>query len=149
MEILKNPTLIWFVVGLLMFLLEMAGPGLIILFFGVGAWVVMLLTLFLDLSLNAQLAIFLVSSIMVLILFRRILKKAFHGYEKGEQDLGEELDEFLGHRATVLERISLDMCGKVEFKGSQWAAEAKEDIGEGEVVKIVGKENLTLKVKKL
>ena len=149
MEILKNPTLIWFVVGLVMFLLEMAGPGLVILFFGVGAWVVMLLTLFLDISLNAQLAIFLGASVFSIVLFRNMLKKAFHGHETDEQDLDKQLDEFSGHKATVIEKIVPVVGGKVEFKGSQWEAEAEEEIAEGELVKIISKENLTLRVKKL
>lgn len=149
MEILKNPTLIWFVVGLVMFLLEMAGPGLIILFFGVGAWFVMLLTLFITMPINAQLAIFLIASVISLVVFRRMLKEAFHGHAADEQDLEKEMDDFIGHKVTVVEKISPSSGGKVELNGCRWEAVADEEIGEGEVVEIVAKENLTLKVEKL
>lgn len=149
MEFLKNPTVIWGFVGLLMFMLEMAGPGLIILFFGIGAWVVMLATVFIPMSLNVQLALFLGASVLSLFLFRRLLHKAFYGHEIGEQDLDLEIDDFSGQRARVIQVILPDVGGKVEFRGSQWTAMADEEIAEGETVQIIGKENLTLTVERL
>ena len=146
---LKNPTLIWFVVGLLMFVLEMAGPGFVILFFAIGAWIVMILTLFIKMSLNIQLALFLILSILSLILFRNVLKKAFHGHEVDEQDLEKNLNEFVGEKVKVVETIVLNVGGKVEFRGSVWEAHAQEEIPEGEIVRIVDRDNLTLKVQKL
>lgn len=148
LEMIKNPIVIWFLVGLVMLLMEMATPGLVFLFFGVGAWIVVVLLLLLKISLNAQLGIFLIASLLSLALFRNILKKTFHGHEANEQELEKVLDEFSGHKATVIQRIDPESGGKVEFKGSQWEAEAKEEIDEGEVVKILSKDNLTLKVAK-
>lgn len=149
MEILTNPTFIWFSVGLAMLLFEMAAPGLFMLFFGLGAWVVMAITLFINISLNSQLVVFLITSIISLVLFRNILKKAFHGHETDNQDLGIELDEFIGQKATVVKKIFPNVGGKVEFKGSQWEAVAKEEIDEGAIVKIIEKDNITLIVVKL
>ena len=66
MQELKNflePEILWFIAGLIMLLLEFAMPGLIIAFFGVGAWIVAVLCLFMDISLNMQLTVFLFSSI--------------------------------------------------------------------------------------
>ena len=57
-ELLK-PELIWFIAGLIMLLAEFAMPGLIIFFFGVGAWLVALICLFIDISINIQLIILL------------------------------------------------------------------------------------------
>ncbi len=148
MEILKNPTFIWFAVGLVMFVIEMAGPGLVFLFFGIGAWVVVLLNLFLVISINAQIVIFLVTSAMALVFLRKSLKKVFYGHKAGEQDLGEDLDGFIGHKVTVKEKILLGSGGKVELNGTLWEAEAEEEIDVGEKVKIVSKDNLTLKVER-
>jgi membrane protein implicated in regulation of membrane protease activity len=39
--------------------------------------------------------------------------------------------------------------GKVEFHGTNWLAEADEEIAEGATVQITGKDNITLKVKSL
>ncbi|MBW1855703.1 MAG: hypothetical protein JRJ00_13650 [Deltaproteobacteria bacterium] len=35
-----NPTTVWFVLGLILALSEFAVPGVILIFFGVGAWIV-------------------------------------------------------------------------------------------------------------
>jgi len=148
-EFLKNPPVIWGFVGLLMFLMEMAGPGLIILFFGIGAWVVMLVTVFIPMPLNVQLALFLAVSVLSLFLFRNFLRKAFYGHEVGEQDLTVEIDDFTGERARVTQTILPDIGGKVEFRGTQWSAMAEGEIPEGEVVQITGKENLTLNVERI
>lgn len=47
------------------------------------------------------------------------------------------------------EAIHPDTGGKVELNGTLWEAESSEEIAEGETVKVVKKDNLTLKVKKL
>ncbi len=75
-EYLK-PELIWFLVGLVMLLFEFALPGLIIFFFGVGAWIVAGLCFFLPLSPTWQLAIFLVTSVVCLLVLRKFLKRIF------------------------------------------------------------------------
>ena len=69
-----KPELIWFIAGLVMLLLEFAMPGLIIFFFGAGAILVAVICLFFDISVNAQLGIFLVSSLLLLRGLRRYLK---------------------------------------------------------------------------
>lgn len=148
-ELLMNPVLIWFTVGLAMFLLELVSPGLFIFFFGVGAWVVTLVCLLAKVSLNVQLGLFIVASILSLVLFRRILQKTFHGHLKDPQDLGQDLDDLLGRQAVVLEAIEPPRCGKVEFRGGVWEASAETAVPQGAQVEITGKDNITLKVKRI
>ncbi|MFQ5772138.1 MAG: NfeD family protein, partial [bacterium] len=91
-ELLK-PQLIWFVVGLIFLLLEFSIPGLITLFFGIGAWIVAVICLFLDISINAQLFIFISSSVLLLVFLRKWFKTLFIGrYESNDEEI-EELDE--------------------------------------------------------
>lgn len=142
-----QPYLVWFVVGIVMLLLETAAPGLIIAFFGVGAILVGTLCLFLDLSLNAQLAIFIASSLLLLILLRKYLKSVFTGHVNAKQEADQELQEFVGDKAVVIKEIKGGMKGRVELRGTQWDAEAAEDIAEGAMVEITGKDSITLKVK--
>ena len=54
-----NIPLIWFILGLVLLLGEFVMPGLVIFFFGIGAWVVAILTIFFDISINLQLIIYL------------------------------------------------------------------------------------------
>ena len=149
MENLLHPALIWFFVGIGLFLLEMVTPAFVILFFGIGAWVVSILLLFVKLTINYQLVVFIVSSILSLVVLRKIFKKIFLGYTGHEQNPEQNFDEFSGEKAVVKEPISASHEGRVELNGTLWTAEAKEDIAAGETVRIIKKENLTLKVKKI
>jgi len=145
-EFLK-PELIWFLIGVVLLLAEFAIPGLIVLFFGVGAWIVAGVCLLTDVSLNVQLGIFIGSSVLSLVLLRSWLKGMFVGHVGAKQDLTEDLQEFVGERAVVRETITPKLAGKVELHGTNWTAEADEEISDGAVVEIVAKDNLTLKVK--
>ena len=145
-----KPELIWFLVGLVLLVLEFIMPGLIIGFFGVGAWIVAIICLFsayVTGSINTQLIIFIVASVLALLLLRKWLKGMFIGHTKSEQDLTEDLNEFIGERVVVKEKITPKAGGKVELHGTNWVAEAEEEIAEGTVVEIIAKDNLTLKVK--
>jgi membrane protein implicated in regulation of membrane protease activity len=142
-----KPELIWFLIGLLLLLAEFAIPGLIVLFFGIGAWIVAGVCLLTDISLNVQLGIFIGSSILSLALLRRWLKGMFMGHVTGTQDLNTDLNEFVGERAMVMQAITGKQPGKVELHGTNWKAEADAEIPEGAVVEVVAKDNLTLKVK--
>ena len=79
MDILSDPAVIWFLVGLGLLLLELILPGLMILFFGTGAWVTALACVIFEPSLNWQILIFLVASLLGLVLLRKYLKKRFFG----------------------------------------------------------------------
>lgn len=145
-----KPELIWFLVGLVLLVFEFIMPGLIIGFFGVGAWIVAiicLLSAYVTGSINAQLIIFIIASVLSLLLLRKWLKGIFIGHVKSKQDMTEDLDEFIGERVVVKAKIAPKAGGKVELHGTNWEAEADEEIAEGTVVEIVAKDNLTLKVK--
>lgn len=144
-----KPELIWFLIGLVLLILEFALPGLIISFFGVGACIVALVCLITDIGINTQLIIFIGSSVLSLLCLRKWLKGIFLGHIVLKQDLKENLEEFIGQRAVVKEKIMPKAGGKVEFHGTNWEAFADEEIAEGTVVEIIGKDNITLKVKVL
>jgi membrane protein implicated in regulation of membrane protease activity len=147
-EYLK-PELMWFLVGLLLLLLEFAAPGLIVFFFGVGACIVAVVCLVTEISLNTQLIIFIVSSFLCLLILRKWIKGVFLGHTTSKQNLKENLEDFVGQRAVVIQKILPKAGGKVEFHGTNWEAQADQEIPEGTVVEIIGKENITLKVKAL
>lgn len=153
MEALKeffSPEIIWFIIGLAMLLSEFIMPGLIIAFFGFGAWVVAVLCLIMPkMSINLQLFIFIISSVVLLLALRKQVAKVFKGFEKQKNVAAEDVDDFIGHRATVVKEIRKNRKGKIEFHGTNWDAEADVDIAVGEMVEIIGKDSITLKVKTL
>lgn len=144
MESFLTAAVIWIIIGFVFFLLEFVLPGLILFFFAVGAWIVAILCLSLDLSINQQLIIFLISSIASILLLRKwfskILWKRNHS-----TDLLE--DEFLGKTAKALSDISPGENGKVDFKGTTWQAASEDTIAKGENVVITGNESILLIVK--
>ena len=144
-----TPEVMWFFMGLVLILLEFGIPGVITIFFGIGAWMVALLCLIFDIPLGLQIMIFIVGSIVPLVLLRKWFKKLLEGRSSvGPVDL-DELEEFLGKRAVVTEEIAPERRGRVEFRGSTWKAEAYENIAVGTTVEIVDKNNITLIVKSL
>lgn len=142
-----RPELIWFFVGLFLLFVEMVVPGFIVAFFAFGAWVVAAVQLCKPLTVNQQLALFIASSVLSLVLARSWLKSLFTGYVSSRSDGSMDLGEFIGQRARVIQRISPKAPGRVEFHGSTWQAEADGEIAEGSLVEVVAKDNLTLKVK--
>ena len=144
-----KPELIWILLGVVLFAMEFGVPGLIVFFFGVGACVVGGICFFADISINTQLLLFIGISVGSLLVLRGWLKKTFIGYVVDKQDGSENLDEYLGERAVVKSAILKGALGKVEFHGTDWKAESDDELVEGAVVEIIGKDNLTLKVKSL
>ena len=154
-ELLKSlkaflkPEVIWALVGIVLLLMEFTLPGLIIFFFGVGALVVALVCLLTDISINVQLLIFIVSSIVLLLVLRRWLKGIFMGHSESKQRAAENPSEFAGRKARVTVAITPQAGGRVELNGTTWKAVAEEEISEGSIVEVISKDNITLSVRAL
>ena len=139
MELLKDPVTLWFLIGLFCVIAEFFAPGVIIVFFGAGAWVVSLLCLGIDLGLPLQIAVFVVVSIGSLVLLRR----RFTPLPETGPDL---TDDFIGRTAFVLEPLQRGRPGRVTFKGAVWKAEtaAPDVLEKGQYVKIVQRDSIVL-----
>lgn len=146
-EFLK-PEIIWFLIGLLLMLLEFALPGLIIMFFGIGACLTALVCIFADISVNMQILIFIITSIIALLTLRKTLKKVFTGRTALKGDPDYEKNDYAGKKAIAKQDIAANQTGKVEFQGTDWNAVALEDITADQQVVIVEQQGLTLRVKK-
>jgi len=144
-----RPELIWFTVGLVLLVAEFILPGLIVAFFAVGAWIVAGVCLATPISLNAQLGLFIVSSVVLLVGARRWVKGMFGGFATDKQNANVDLNEYVGQRAIVTSQITPKLAGRVEFHGTHWTAQADEEIAAGAVVEITQKSSATLKVKPL
>jgi len=145
-----DATLVWFLTGLVLVLLEFGVPGVILVFFGLGAWAVTLTTwLGLTASLRSQLLLFAASSVTLLVGLRRWVHGKLHGHVSDVQDLTSNPDEFTGKNVEVLEDIDPGpRGGSVEFKGARWKAVSDVSIGKGEMAVIIGRDGITLRVTK-
>ena len=115
-----KPEVIWFLVGILLLIMEFILPGLIVFFFGVGAFIVAIVCLFADISINTQLIIFISTSVLSLVLLRKWLKGIFLGHTTSKQELSEDMKDFVGQMAIVKEKITPKLPGKVELHGTNW-----------------------------
>ena len=145
---LFTPEFIWCILGIIMLMVEFVLPGFVIFFFGIGALFVALLCFFFSsLSINAQLIIFLVSSIIFLIVLRKWFRAVFRGFFGSKDKMPLNKDSYLGETAAVTEKITPYQKGRIEFHGSMWSAESHKEIAKGAQVVIIEQNNLTFKVK--
>jgi membrane protein implicated in regulation of membrane protease activity len=143
--------LFWLIIGLALMLLEMAAPGFILFFFGIGGLVTSLVALIGLEDIALQMVIFIVTSLVTLILFRKKWKNVFKGGYKLAKTTGDEqFDDYIGKRAIVKKDINPEgIGGKIEFHGTLWNAIADTFIAEGKTVEIISRENLVYKVREV
>ena len=110
---------LWLLLGLFLLLCELLTPGgFYIIFFGVGAVVVGVLSL-MDLAgpLWLQWLLFSVISVGTLVLFRRPLLRMVEPVSRTH-----DVDSLVGETAVALEDIPAGAIGKAEMRGTSWTA---------------------------
>jgi membrane protein implicated in regulation of membrane protease activity len=107
----------WLVLGLVLIALELAvSGGLHIIFFGVAALIVGLLSLLgLAGPVWMQVLLFIIFSSLSLALFRRPLQRLLAGD-------GGDVDSLVGETAVPLDDIPSGEFGRAELRGSVWSA---------------------------
>jgi membrane protein implicated in regulation of membrane protease activity len=139
-----SPVLLWFLAGVVFFALELLLPGLIVFFFGLGAWCTALVLYLVPMTLASQLLVFLASSLLFLVLLRSFVKKIFLGRTLELDAMGEGVP--IEGTGEVIEDILPPAVGKIKYGGSFWQARADQPLTRGTAVRILEKKNLTVKV---
>lgn len=150
MDVLLQPWLLWFVAGVGLAFFELAVPGFVIVFFGIGCLVTAAATAMFEISVTQQVATFGVSTVLSLVLLRRVFMRYLRGKESEVKD-GYD-DTPMGAHVTVVTTISPEMPGKVMHRGTSWRAQSTETIEEGGIAVITGyadSSKLVFSVKKL
>jgi len=143
-----RPELIWFLIGLVLLLAEFTAPGLVIFFFGFGAWFVAAICAFVPLGLNGQLGLFLLVSVLLLLFFRKRLQQIFGG-RRDKVVVEEETSQFAGQHGRLTEAVCDGQRGRMEINGTSWQVESTVPIAAGTLVEVVGKDSITLKVRSI
>ena len=135
---------IWLYVGAFLMLAELASPGFVIFFFGLGAatvagtkWLVP------GLSLSWQLALFSIFSVFYLIVLRKWVKNVFLGDTAETQKIASE---YVGRVGKVVEAIRPEVPGRIMLGDAEWSASSAVEIVPGATVKVVAQDNVTLVV---
>lgn len=125
-EFLAAPSFIWFIIGFVFLLAELGAPGFIIIFFGFGAWFTAIASWLFGISLDVQIGVFLVSSILFLVALRRMWMRIFMGRsDNGEDDMSDRPSN-VGSIVEVTKPVSPTAPGEIKYRGTFWRAVADE-----------------------
>ncbi len=146
-----DPALYWLIIGVMLFLLELALPGFVLFFFAAGALLTALVAwLVPTTSIALQLGLFIVTSLAALFTLRELLQQKF--FASAPVKDGLDVDAPLavpGDRGVVCSTIAPPAEGRIKYAGSSWRATADERIEEGEIIAIVRQEGLIIHVEKV
>ena len=136
----------WMLLGLALLISEFFVPGLVAVFFGIGALVVGLLTLFgvID-SLAIQLLCFSLISLAALFGLRRHCARWLRGAVAGRTEGDLDNAGLLNQRVAVLTDF-VDGIGDVQLNGAKWDAESADPLRAGDSAWVIGFSGIVLKV---
>lgn len=137
--------LLWFLLGLGFLAVELANPTMVLIFFGIGAWITAGAALT-GLPPGWQAALFIATSLLALRLLRRRFRHVFGGRAEAARDArdyggcGETPPPhpLAGHTGVVSKAIRPGERGEVRIDGSFWRATAQAPIPEGRGVRVLG-----------
>lgn len=133
---------LWGLIGGMLILLELLLPGLVVVFFGVAALIVAVLSGagFIT-SWVVAVGVWLLSSSGLVLIARSGGYRLGAGY-KEHSSTNEELDAF-GERVEVVESLGPSTEGRIRFRGSTWPARSlEEEIVAGRYARIITRDNL-------
>ena len=135
----------WLIIAGLCLVIEIYTVGFFIFCFGIGALFALLVS-FLTSNLFIQIVVFLVSSSLLVILTKPLMKK----FTKNEKTVPTNFFSLSGKQGIVTKKIDSDnSTGQVKVKGELWSAISDKDIEKDAKVKILGVDGVRLKVEKI
>lgn len=137
---------IWLGIAIVSLIIEVATSGLATIWFVPSALISMVLA-FLNIPVAVQIAVFIVLSVLMIILFYRKLKENIE--KKSEKT---NIDALIGKEAVAEEDISFRSMGRVKVGGMSWSAYIEKDsetINKGDFVKILSIDGVKLRVEKV
>ena len=136
-------TLFWLVLFIVLALFELATVNLVSIWFSLGALITTFVSLVTD-NLMIHLAVFTISSILLLLLTKPFVKKM-----KKREEVPTNLDMVVGKTGIVTEKIEKDGIGEVKVLGKKWSAYSDKEIKENSKVKVLSINGVKLKVEEI
>ena len=144
-ETLQNIGILWMVAGIILIILEVIIPGGFVVFIGISAMITGGLSYFEIIEkISIQYVFWAVSSLLLIIIFRRQVHKWFPALERYNPI--SDYTEMFGKEVEVICEVGPESEeGRVRFQGTTWKAKSREEvIPAGRRAKTVGKKNITL-----
>ena len=136
-------TLFWLVLFVILSLFELVTVNLVSIWFSLGALITSFVSLATD-NLMLHLAVFTISSILLLLLTKPFVKKL-----KKREEVPTNLDMVIGKKGIVTETIEKDGIGEVKVLGKKWSAYSDKEIEENSKVKVLSINGVKLKVEEI
>ena len=139
----------WVLGGLGLVLLELVLPSFFVIWFGLGALLVGLSVLALPtLALTAQIALWIITSVVMVVLWFSVFKRSQH-----KTLIGTAAGEVIGEVGLLVSAVAPFQRGKVRFQrpllgAEEWVCMAETAITAGERVRVVSVEGSFIKVAK-
>jgi len=137
MPMVFSPWLIWFLAGIAVMLAELAVPGFVIIFFGLGCWGAAVAAAIVPDAYSAQLGAFLIVSLTSLITLRKMAMRIFVGRSESSQsdDTGNVT---VGTRIQIDQDMEPGREARVRYRGTMWTAVSEDRISAGSEAEIIG-----------
>lgn len=124
-------TIFWFVLFILLLLIEISTINLVSIWFSIGALVSCCFSLFVP-GVNIQVFIFIFVSLMTLLITKPIVKKL-----RKRNIQRTNLDGIIGNIGIVTEKITSIESGEVKVSGKRWTAISDCSLNIGQKVRIL------------
>ena len=135
----------WLIIAGLCLVIEIYTVGFFIFWFGIGALFALLVS-FITNNLFIQIVVFLVTSSLLVILTKPIMKK----FIKAEKTVPTNFFSLSGKQGIVTKKIDCaNSTGQVKVKGELWSAISDKDIEKDAKVKVLNIDGVKLKVEKI
>lgn len=131
-----SATVIWFLVGVALFGSELFMPMFVLFFFGLGAWAAGLVSVFVT-ELPVTLSVFSVTSVVSLVLLRKVLVRTFTGRVRLADSADGATSMQAGKLCVITVAIDPPHAGEVSLSGSFWRAVADKPIAVGATAQVV------------
>ena len=141
-------SLMWLVLAIMLFIVELFTLGIFLLFFGFGALLTALISALFTISHQTQILFFLSTSIVSLLILRRPICAWLKITDKRHRTT-DNIEDILGREGVVTKAITPPVHGQVDLSGTVWKARAVKPIESGVKVRVVNRENLVLVVESL
>lgn len=137
---------LWAVAGIVLILAELAVPAFVLVWFGLGALVVALLAALTTVGITAQLAAWLMVSVLLVFLWFKVFRPESH-----KTRVGMSTPAMIGEVGLLARDVAPFEKGEVRFQKpllgtDTWPCIADEEIAAGTRVKVVAVEGSLLKV---
>lgn len=136
-------TLFWLVLFVVLALFELMTVNLVSIWFSLGALITTFVSLVTD-NLMIHLAVFTISSILLLLLTKPFVKKM-----KKRDVIPTNLDMVIGKTGVVTVKIEKDGIGEVKVLGKKWSAYSDKEVEENSKVKVLSINGVKLKVEEI